>query len=872
MQTLDETLSAALKFNGPDFFRNRVPALINQNLRSGFSQRAYQQEAFGRFVFYWNDYHDRPKGVPSQLLFHMATGSGKTLIMAGLILYLYEKGYRNFLFFVNSTTIIDKTRDNFFNTASGKYLFAEEIEIAGKQIRIREVDNFQGVNHKDINIVFSTIQGLHSSLNVPRENSLTYDDFEDKKIVLISDEAHHINAETKKGSELSADELMDVVSWERTVNRIFNANVQNILLEFTATIDLDIPEIQKKYSEKLIYDYPLRQFRLDGYSKEVKVLQADLPPFERALQGVLLSQYRRKIFEKHHILIKPVILFKSRTIKESQAFWEDFKNGMQGLQPERFEKIKNATNDPVIQAIFHYLDKERISFENLIIELKEDFSTDKLISVNSKDESGEKQLAINSLEDERNEYRAVFAVDKLNEGWDVLNLFDIVRLYDTRDAKAGKPGKTTMAEAQLIGRGARYCPFQLYPDQPPYIRKFDEDLKNEMRICEELYYHCSYNPKYISELYTALVEIGIKSKETKERTIRLKEQFKQTSFYKTGFIFLNELKKNDQEDVFGLQPKVISQHYQIALKTGYLQSITVFNSGQVAGYSTSAQDYKLIDFGAHVIRKAISKLEFYEFNHLQTLLPNLSSITEFIHSEAYLGNIKIEVSGLPEQLEHLSQQAKLEACLKVLEEIAKSLTTGKIEFQGTREFKPYMLKDKIKDKTLSFGDSGPDQEFGRSMINPQDTSYYLDLSQKDWYAFDDCFGTSEEKLFIKYIDKVYAKLKTDYDEVFLIRNERHFKIYNFEDGRALEPDFVLFLVNNKKENYDHYQVFVEPKGSHLLQQDEWKEKFLLSLQKENLVEQLWRDKKYIIWGMPFYNEVLRKEQFEGSLQQLLNND
>jgi type III restriction enzyme len=32
-----------------------------------------------------------------------------------------------------------------------------------------------------------------------------------------------------------------------------------------------------------------------------------------------------------------------------------------------------------------------------------------------------------------------------NEGWDVLNLFDIVRLYETRDGKMGswsiKPGK-----------------------------------------------------------------------------------------------------------------------------------------------------------------------------------------------------------------------------------------------------------------------------------------------------------------------------------------------------------------------------------------------------------------------------------------------
>ena len=40
------------------------------------------------------------------------------------------------------------------------------------------------------------------ALNVPRENSLTYDDFEDQKIVLISDEAHHINADTKRVRKL----------------------------------------------------------------------------------------------------------------------------------------------------------------------------------------------------------------------------------------------------------------------------------------------------------------------------------------------------------------------------------------------------------------------------------------------------------------------------------------------------------------------------------------------------------------------------------------------------------------------------------------------------------------------------------------------
>jgi len=107
-------------------------------------------------------YPGRPKNAPTQALFHMATGSGKTLIMSGLMLYLYQQGYRNFLFFVNSTNIINKTRDNFLNTIASKYLFNEAVQINSQQIRIREVDNFQAANPDDINIVFSTIQGLHT--------------------------------------------------------------------------------------------------------------------------------------------------------------------------------------------------------------------------------------------------------------------------------------------------------------------------------------------------------------------------------------------------------------------------------------------------------------------------------------------------------------------------------------------------------------------------------------------------------------------------------------------------------------------------------------------------------------------------------------
>src|SRR5699024_1491789 len=101
------------------------------------------------------------------------------------------------------------------------------------------------------------------------------------------------------------------------------------------------------------------------------------------------------------------------------------------------------------------------SLRSLCVSLQQSFGEDNAIIMNRKtDNSPEKQIAVNSLEDAGNRYRIIFTVDMLNEGWDVLNLYDIVRLYETRQGgKSGKPGAYTIKEAQLIGRGARYFPF-----------------------------------------------------------------------------------------------------------------------------------------------------------------------------------------------------------------------------------------------------------------------------------------------------------------------------------------------------------------------------------------------------------------------------
>lgn len=844
---------------------------VENNLNQLLELRPYQIETFSYFDYYFKSKKIRQR--PAQLLLHMATGSGKTLIMAGLILRLYELGYRNFVFFVNSSTIINKTRDNFLNSSSSKYLFNEAIYFGDKEVNIREVSNFEGSNDEDINIVFTTIQGLHSTLNNSSENSITYSDFEDKQIVLISDEAHHINSQTKKGKDLSKDEQEEILGWEGTVNKIFRSNSENVLLEFTATVDFEDENIKNKYFDKLLFDYPLKQFRKDGYSKEVKVLQTEAPEIERALQAMVLSQYRRKIFEKNKLIIKPVVLFKSKTIAESKAFYEVFAQTIKHLDSDILRKIKDRATEQTVKTAFNYLEENNIELENFIQELKNDFSEDKCIIVNNKDDTEKKQIILNTLEDTKNEYRAVFAVDMLNEGWDVLNLFDIVRLYNTRDSKNNKVGKTTMSEAQLIGRGARYCPFQSTDGQEKYKRKFDEDIESELRICEELYYHSAHNPKYIQELNMALQEIGLKAKTTVTINLKLKEEFKNTELFQKGYFFTNEPIKNSREDITSLSSTLIQTKHKVSLATGFSRSVTIFTDNKlVTNFEKAQKDYHLIDFGERVLQKALNRLEFYKFNNLKSLLPNLNSISEFITSDDYLKKVRVEVEGLKEQVENLNQHDKLQIAVEVLEKISFIIDSEKVEFKGSQEFYPKKINDKFKDTVLNIAiNEDGDKEFGIAQSQTNNTNLNLDLSDKEWFVYNDNFGTNQEKGLVRLINKSYNALKAKYEKVYLLRNEKFFKLYNFDDGRAFEPDFILFLVQKEQPKNIHYQVFIEPKGSHLFDNDSWKENFLLRLKDEGKIEVIFENREYRISGMPFYNyDVPEKlNTFEKSFDELV---
>lgn len=853
-QTLNDKLNGAVELG---LLKKDIPNHVTSNIAGKITLRPYQITALERWLYYIEDFPQRPTNP--HLLFHMATGSGKTVLMAALILDLYRRGYRNFLFFVNSAQIIEKTKENFLNPASAKHLFASTIRIDDKPVDIRAVDTFDAASADAINIHFTTIQGLHTRMLAPKENAVTIEDFRDYKVVMISDEAHHLNAETKK--TLTEGEKAEKASWEGTVSEIFRQHSENMLLEFTATVDLSNEAIRAKYHDKILYDYSLRQFREDGYSKDIELRQADMPPAERMMQAMVLSQYRRKVAEAHALHCKPVILMKSKTIKESADNEAAFTSMVARLTGEALDALRTASEgDETLSRAFAFIMEERaMNGADFARELQGDFAPEKVVNVNNPKDLESRQIELNALEDRDNEIRVIFAVDKLNEGWDVLNLFDIVRLYDTRDGKANKVGKTTMAEAQLIGRGARYFPF-VAPDQPDAARekrKFDSAVDAPLRILEELHYHCSHNPKYIQDIRNALRETGMLDEMARTVRLRLKDSFKQTDLYDREFVWVNDRVKNPRDGVAGLDAYKIENSFTYPnLMTGRVTQASAFGGGQLTLKPSSkepiSRDLKLADFGKTILSFAMDANDFFHFANLRNYFPQLDSASQFVTSDAYLGRATVSVRGLPNDLDNLTARQKLDIAQYVLHQIESGVKRKSVEFIGTKDFKPSPIKDRFTDKVLKLRIEG---ETGLSWTESNVPGLdQIDLSGKDWHAYDDSYGTDQEKHFIKYMHDQEARLRGIYDDFYLLRNEKAVKLYDFDTGRTFEPDFVLFLRKKGDEASTILQLFIEPKGDHLRQVDSWKEAFLKEIRVQGRIETIFQGRDYAVYGLPFFNE------------------
>ena len=620
-----------------------IPEIITKGLSKKIILREYQIEAFKSFlVYYENDKLKKNKQVHT--LFHMATGSGKTVIMAGLILYLYTKGYRKFLFFVNQTNILEKTIENFTNPLSSKYLFNDVIEYLDNKINIKKVDNFSDNKTEDIEILFTTIQKLHIDLFEAKENSLTYDDFENNRIVFISDESHHVNSLTKKTTK---NEEESNRKWEYSVMNALIQNKNNIMLEFTATCDLKDANVNNKYKDKTVFNYSLVSFRESKYTKDFQNFATDTDLWTRTVIALVLSEYRKFLFADLKLNIKPVILLKSRKITESKSFYNNFFKKIKNLTSYELSNLESIGIDILSKAI-HYFKQKDENLEILLHSIKNGFSQDTALIINgTSDDNKEKQILVNSLEDISNPIRIVFAVDMLNEGWDVLNLFDIVRLYDTRQSsgKSGKIGSYTIKEAQLIGRGARYCPFVIEDEELKFKRKYDNDVSNKNRILETMYFHSKNDSKYISELKQALIKTGLQSETPAIPEQKIKNKSKENDFYKKSLAFSNKKLLKDRKNIDTIESNMRNKIYHYKVLTGNGNLIDLFhNDSANTSIKTNIKTIKFKEISLNILLGAIECFEELRFDNLKIKYPVLTSTKEFLTSDKFLGNSKLEIT------------------------------------------------------------------------------------------------------------------------------------------------------------------------------------------------------------------------------------
>nr|WP_286164583.1 DEAD/DEAH box helicase family protein [Carnobacterium sp. PL12RED10] len=875
INTLKFPLIEAAKFAEQDLFSNHqrytVPNYVNENLHH--TLRDYQDKAIRNFHF-----TQTQVGFKSQhVLFNMATGSGKTDLMAGLILYLYqEHHYQNFLFTVNTNSVLLKTIDNLINQNSEKYLFNDRIEIAGQHISIKQVEQFPKIQQDNtIYLKLASVQKVSDDLFVLKENTMGLNDYEVNPVVILADEAHHYSASTK--SEKEAEN-----TWESAINKILNVRndqeQKNLLLEFTATVDFEKEAIYNKYKDKVVYRYPLNKFMFDGYSKQVKRIETSASDEDKMLNVVLLSQFRkyRAYAEGVTSNFKPVIMFKSPKIKVSLEATQMFNDLIANLNAAdliafiKGQQLLDSNESSALELAYNYYLKNEDDLAKIVREIKQDFNPRNVLNAN--DPSGnmlkdQQYQSLNTLENPNNLYRVIFAVAKLTEGWDVLNLYDIVRLE--KEASTNK--RATMVEAQLIGRGARYYPFEIYGEQS-YTRRFDNAPSNKQLLLETLHYHTMNEPQYLKQLVGSLKQMDLPTGQDKKNPpiqVKVKSSFKQTETFKNGKVYYNKAESVPTSWFDSIQK------YGITHKLDIYRGINL--GTREASYQAQVSNIEkkvisLPQFDDRYIKKAIKRIPFYKFNNLSQYLPNIKSMHEFIYSEKWLNAKKLKLFvNVPMKYTSnaFSPDDILNITVDLLKEYEVKFKSGFIKERGTNQFVGYPIKEYLVD----YKKRVPEYDTANLLIDATQKVAAYEISD-DFYVYEKAIVNKLEIELIERIKAHISDLKDKYNKnVFLFRMDENMhresaksndlKLYQYGDRinrageevdihlQGFQPDFILFL-----ENSDfHFQIFIEPKGmsGDRFANELWKQDLLLYLTDHQAEMEFEDDSDNVrISGLKFY--------------------
>jgi superfamily II DNA or RNA helicase len=419
--------------------------------------RYYQREAMNIFDFFYNqndDYYFKEQLKENESYyygFEMATGSGKTYLIGGNIIYLKSKGIKNFLILTPNTTVYHKTIRN-FDINDKKCIFNGDLDF---KYNLITGEDYTGRSNSydpeiDINIFVFNIQKFfdrvkgergESALKIKKAweqgalkdeegNSISlYDFLVNREIAVITDEAHHYQQNKSK--------------------KVIEDLKPNCVLEFTATA---VEDESWRRKQKIIYKYSIDRYIGDGFGKKIRAFGHHTPELEKSekvkvskadKEKIIISLLIHQIKKKALKNLKPILVIRARDLIEhadnvlkyiiEELLYED------SLIEEVFEQLKVDEKYDIISLIR----KNIPTVEEFKKELKN--LKDKTISYHgsSSVEENEKLELI-----EENDIELVVQVKKLEEGWNVDGVYTILIL------NYGQSEIRTYVK-QLIGRGLR---------------------------------------------------------------------------------------------------------------------------------------------------------------------------------------------------------------------------------------------------------------------------------------------------------------------------------------------------------------------------------------------------------------------------------
>jgi len=379
---------------------------------------------------------DRLSGVV-----HLATGTGKSYIMFAIAyLSLVMGKTKRVLVLGPSSTVIErgvwgKFKDYLYGP-KGQQL-QKKLPLQYQNIPVNLLNETQPIT--DNSIVIENINSIYN-----KENNAIGDTLfnHTDEVLVLSDEVHHAYShlsfrgngyfleEGGKGEILNERLWMKFIREEPKITRHIG---------FTGT-----PYNQDEYFPDVIVNYSIKDAIEEKYIKKINPIIHTKVENEKENSKLTLYQKFEQILKTHDenkfqyafkdrdekVRLKPITIFINSTQASAQKNTEEF-----------------------IKVLSEYLQKSNPAYQNLSISEMDSIAREKVICVISKptdDDYQEKLEQIEELDTEKTggKVEFVFAVNKLSEGWDVDNVYQIVPMEE-------RVFNSKLLISQVLGRGLR---------------------------------------------------------------------------------------------------------------------------------------------------------------------------------------------------------------------------------------------------------------------------------------------------------------------------------------------------------------------------------------------------------------------------------